>query len=225
MSSIAAQRATNPLFRHLTRKNLGWGVLFILSLIVLVMDIGFLSPHHPYRWYHLQVRTVLLPHIILGCVAILAGPIQFSSRVRRAYPLFHKLLGRAYVLSILIAAPMGALIPILGPKDRFFTIGVGVHAFSWFVTTLMAFLTARNRNIAQHRQWMIRSYVLTFSFVLTRTVVLPITILVTPHQFGLIDVINNFFYIFAADVAMSWRELTTIAPQRAECKAARVVTT
>lgn len=204
----AVKRKLKPLSKHLTQKNIGWGILFLLSVIVFVQDLRFLSPHNPYRPYHLKVRAVLIPHIILGVTALLSGPVQFSKRIRRAYPRFHRVLGRVYVFAVLIAAPMGALIPIVGPTDRFFTIGVGVHAFCWFVTTLIAFLTARNGYIAQHRQWMIRSYVLTFSFVLTRTIILPITIFVTPHQFGLIDVMNNFFYLFVADVAMSWRELT-----------------
>ena len=39
---------------------------------------------------------------------------------------------------------------------------------AWIVCTTAAFITARNRHIVQHRQWMIRSYAVTFTFVSSR---------------------------------------------------------
>jgi hypothetical protein len=40
-----------------------------------------------------------------------------------------------------------------------------MQAAAWIVCTTAAFITARNRQIAQHRQWMVRSYAVTFTFV------------------------------------------------------------
>jgi uncharacterized membrane protein len=178
-------------------------------MIVVVDDLPLISPTNPYRSYHMLVRAALTPHAVFGIFALISGPLQFSTRLRQMYPRIHRRLGKAYIASILISAPMGALIPVIGPKDLFFTIGVGIHSLCWFVTGIMAFLTAKNGNMADHRKWAIRSYVVTFSFVLTRTVILPIASHVTIHQFGLVDVINNFFYIFATDVVLCWREITT----------------
>jgi len=206
-AQISALRSAFPM----NRKNLAWIGLFLISFAVLVInDIPFLNPHHPYRFYHVKVAPVLVPHMILGCIAIFAGPFQFSTRLRARYPKYHRLVGRAYVGSIMIAAPMGALIPIVGPKDPFYTTGVIVHATSWFVTTLMAFFTARNRQIPQHKQWMVRSYVLTYSFVITRVLGVVWQLLgVTITQFGMIDCILNFLYILCADIGLNWKEITT----------------
>ncbi len=110
----------------------------------------------------------------------------------------------------MIAAPMGMLIPVFGPKDPFFTTGVEVHGACWFITTLMAFLTARNRHIVQHRQWMVRSYILTFSFVITRVLgPLWAFLHITISEYGMIDVMLNLVYVLVADIALNWKEITT----------------
>jgi uncharacterized membrane protein YozB (DUF420 family) len=51
-----------------------------------------------------------------------------------------------------------------------FAWGVGVFslAVAWLATTGMAILCIKRRNITAHRQWMIRSYIVTFAFVLFR---------------------------------------------------------
>jgi hypothetical protein len=41
-------------------------------------------------------------------------------------------------------------------------------AVAWTITTGMAYLAIRHRLIAQHREWMIRSYVVTLAFVFGR---------------------------------------------------------
>jgi hypothetical protein len=43
-----------------------------------------------------------------------------------------------------------------------------MQAAAWIVCTTAAFITARNRQIAQHRQWMVRAYAVTFTFVSSR---------------------------------------------------------
>ncbi len=206
LAPLAGLRTRVPL----TRKNVGWGILGIMTLYVFIGDLPLLNPHNSYRPYHVKVAWVILPHLIFGITALLIGPLQFSTRIRRSHPNVHRALGRVYVGSVLIAAPFGLLIPFVGPKDPFFTIGVCVHASVWFITTLMAYLTARNRYIALHRQWIIRSYMLSFSFVIVR-VLSPVWHLITIQQYGVADVIMSFSYVLLADILFSWKEITTPA--------------
>jgi hypothetical protein len=46
-------------------------------------------------------------------------------------------------------------------------MGLGI---AWIVTTGLALVSIRRRLIAQHKEWMIRSYVMTFAFVNFRIV-------------------------------------------------------
>jgi hypothetical protein len=45
---------------------------------------------------------------------------------------------------------------------------LGGLATAWVITTSLAFAAIRKRMISQHQEWMIRSYVTTFGFVMFR---------------------------------------------------------
>ena len=47
----------------------------------------------------------------------------------------------------------------------------GTLCTAWIITTSMAVLAIRGRNVIQHREWMLRSYTVTFAFVIFRLVV------------------------------------------------------
>jgi hypothetical protein len=191
-----------------TRKNLGWVVMFLMGLFVLAfVEIPYLNPRGLMRPHHLEIRWLLLPHLLAGSIAMLSGPVQFSSRIRRRFPRVHRILGRFYVGSVLIAAPLAISIPIYLGQDRFYIAGTIFHAGTWFIATLVAFLIARNRHIPQHRQWMIRSYALTFSFIVVR--VFSKFVPLPDPEFGIADVIITLLVLLASDIGMTWQELTT----------------
>lgn len=210
MSTVARSLSLQSLYPT-TRKHYGWVVLAVFSAIIFAIDLPLLNPHHPYRVYQSKVAWALMPHAMLGTFALLAGGFQFSSRLRRRNIKLHRILGRFYVAAVLVAAPLGIMITVIGPKDSFFTFGVAVHASVWFITTLMAFLTARNRHIPEHRQWMVRSYILTFSFVASR-VLAPVWFFMgvkSPHEYGIVDATLNVAYLLIADISLNWRQLTS----------------
>jgi hypothetical protein len=64
--------------------------VFITSEVFLVADYPM---YHPYRLQVIADRHFLIPHTICGFVALLAGPVQFSSRLRQRYLKFHRVLG------------------------------------------------------------------------------------------------------------------------------------
>jgi uncharacterized membrane protein len=191
-----------------TRKNLGWVVMFLMGLFVLAfVEIPYLNPHGGMRPHHLEIRWLLLPHLLAGSVALLSGPVQFSSRIRRRFPKMHRIVGRFYVGSVLLAAPLAMSIPIYLRQDMFYIAGTIAHAGTWFIATLVAFLIARNRHIPQHRRWMIRSYALTFSFVIVR--VYSKFFPLPDPVFGIADAIITLLVLLASDIGMNWQELTT----------------
>jgi hypothetical protein len=81
----------------------------------------------------------------------------------------------------------------------------------WLALTIAAFLTARNGQIAQHRQWMVRSYgVGCVIFVLNRVIdLIPAFKDISPEQLSF-DVL--FFMILALVLPsfyFGWHEITT----------------
>src|SRR5262252_6978337 len=81
-----------------------WISLGLTTLFVFITSEVFLVADYPmYHAYRLQViadRHFLIPHTNSGVVALLAGPVQFSSRLRQRYLRFHRVLGLMYVISV-----------------------------------------------------------------------------------------------------------------------------
>jgi hypothetical protein len=87
--------------------------------------------------------------------------------------------------------------------------GVFVQISLWILCTLAAFITARNRQIAVHRQWMIRSYAITFTFIANRVLNLwPRFFNLTPNQFAWWDAYVCILMLLGCDLAFNHRELT-----------------
>jgi hypothetical protein len=85
-----------------------------------------------------------------------------------------------------------------------------VTAPLWLFCTLAAFITARNRQIQVHRQWMIRSYAFTLNFIFARVLnPLPAYTGMSDDAFAMTLMFLAVMYFFIPDVYFSWRELTT----------------
>ena len=188
-----------------------WISLGLTALFVFVTSEVFLAADYPmYHAYRLQViadRHLLIPHTICGLAALLAGPVQFSSRLRRRFLNFHRILGRIYVVSVLVGAVTGIALAAGRPGLP----GTSMQAAAWIVCTVAAFLTARNRQIAQHRQWMARSYAVTFTFVSSRVLNLwPRYWSHLGDSFAAVGVIAfTLASLLLVDLGLNWRELTT----------------
>jgi hypothetical protein len=80
----------------------------------------------------------------------------------------HRRLGIAYITGIALGV-VGA-VALAVQTDLGWVFGAGLLGLSlaWIVTTGLAFVAIRKSLIEQHREWMIRSYVVTFAFVIFR---------------------------------------------------------
>jgi uncharacterized membrane protein len=161
---------------------------------------------HLFRLKLFADRYLFLPHALGGTIALLAGPLQFSTRLRRKHLQFHRILGRVYVCAVFLSVPCAIAIEWHRPLF----IATTFQASLWFLCTLAALLTARNRQLVQHRQWMIRSYAMTFTFVMLRVLnFIPAYHNISDPSFTLVDIIVSSAAVFFPTVAFNWRELTT----------------
>jgi uncharacterized membrane protein len=184
---------------------MGLAALFVFITTELLLAVDY-APYHPYRLVLIHDRALLIPHAIAGTLAFVAGPLQFSSRLRARHLQFHRILGRVYVFSVLTAATIAFLLELHSRGDF---PGVFVQISLWVLCTLAAFITARNRQIAVHRQWMIRSYALTFTFIVNRLLNLwPRYFNLTPNQFAWWDAYVCILMLIGCDLAFNHRELT-----------------
>ncbi len=178
--------------------------VFITSEVLLVADYRM---YHAYRLQVIADRHLLIPHTLCGVVALLAGPVQFSPRLRRDHLKFHRILGRVYVISVFI----GALTGIALAAGRPGLPGTSMQAAAWIVCTTAALITARNRQIVRHRQWMIRSYAVTFTFVSSRVLNFwpPYWSHLGDALAGVGVVAFTLASLLIVELGLNWRELTT----------------
>lgn len=122
--------------------------------------------------YYWQFRASVLVHVAGGFVALLAGLFQLWSGLNGKAMGTHPLTGRVYVTGILLGSA-GAIALSFSSSVYGFAWGVSLFALAvaWLAITGTAIYFIRHRNVRAHKQWMIRSYILTFAFVTFRIVV------------------------------------------------------
>ena len=208
---MASSTLLTPISGRSGFKNLLWISLGLTTLFVFITSEVLLVTDYPlYHAYRLQViadRQLLIPHVLGSVIALLSGPVQFSSRFRQRHLQFHRVLGRIYVISVVI----GALTGIALAAGRPGLPGTCVQAAAWVVCTAAAVITARNRQLVRHREWMIRSYAVTFTFVSSR--VLNLWPRYWSHLGDTLAAVGVIAFTLASllvvDLGLNWRELTT----------------
>ena len=192
-------------------KTILWACLGVTTLFVFITSEVFLATDYPmYHAYRLQViadRHLLIPHTLSGTIALLAGPIQFSTRFRQRHLQFHRVLGRIYVVCVFVGSFTGIALAAGRPGFP----GTSMQAAAWMICTTAALIAARNRQIAVHRQWMARSYAVTFTFVSSR--VLNLVPAYWSHLGDVLAAVGVIAFTLASillvDLGLNWHELTT----------------
>jgi uncharacterized membrane protein len=151
------------------------GALAIL-LLVAVLFVGKFVFH-----YYLNYTTAfdtywprrlgLLAHLTAGTVALLVGPLQLWSGLRACYPRAHRWMGRTYLVAMMIGCTTSFYLAFTTSLGWAFGGGLVSLGIAWATTSAVGYYAILNRNIALHRRWMIRAYVVTFGFVTFRIIV------------------------------------------------------
>ncbi|MDE3235285.1 MAG: DUF2306 domain-containing protein [Bacteroidota bacterium] len=115
-------------------------------------------------------RWALIAHISGGLLALAIGPFQFSKKFRNKFMTAHRWLGRIYLVAILVGTIASTYLAWTNSVKLNFSWAFGLQmlAVAWISTSAMAYLSVIRGRMLQHKEWMIRSYVVTFAFVTFR---------------------------------------------------------
>jgi uncharacterized membrane protein len=111
-------------------------------------------------------------HIIPGALFMILAPLQFIPRLRSRYPRFHRWSGRLLVvlgLIIGISALIMSFTSSIGGANE--TAATSVFAVLFLVSLCKGFYHIRRREIALHREWMIRMFAIGFAIASVRPIV------------------------------------------------------
>jgi hypothetical protein len=173
---------TTPTVRRGFKLSAGGAVLIaavasgLLAWVLIALPVVNFSakPSHPAHF------PLVFAHMAGGTLMLFLGAANLYIGTTRKFSRWHKPVGYLYLGGGAVAATSAiylALAPLHGENaspviDLFATTDLGWALASlgaaWLASAALAFRAVKNRRFDQHRQWMIRSYVLTWSFVLCR---------------------------------------------------------
>lgn len=117
---------------------------------------------HP--WYF----PVLMLHVVGASVALATCVLQIWPWLRRRHPRVHRASGRIYVLAGVYPACIASLLLLaFWPEYPINWFSDLLATLVWLAVTTIGFVLARKRWLVDHRRWMLRSFALTTSFIMT----------------------------------------------------------
>lgn len=146
-----------------------------------------LGKYFPYKWF-------IIAHITAGGGALVLGPLQFWESFRRNNWKLHRIVGYLYFLAMLVSA----ICAVVLAATTAYTIN-WAYAFSlqiwvsvWITASFIAFRMALLRKFKSHKEWAIRSYIVTLAFVVSGLALkLPVV-----QQLGdFADISPSFFWM------------------------------
>ena len=135
MATVSAHQARTS---SIQAKHVFFAFYALLILLVLYRyEMPFLDSQSPARLHFAKVRWWLLPHGLLGAIALFIAPLQFSNRLRQRHLQLHRILGRFYVAGVAVAAPVAVYIAIVqGPPTL--VMAAVTQSTAWILQSLRA---------------------------------------------------------------------------------------
>jgi Predicted membrane protein (DUF2306) len=143
--------------------------------------------HHQVQTY-VNSRSIMLVHTAAAGLALFLGMLQFSARVRRNWPVLHRLSGR--LMLIIVAASMilalaflfrtGSAATTSGPP--FFNILL-IFAICVLASGTLGFVAIKQRQIGLHRAFMTYMFAMLLTAPIIRVVVISLLVGVSDESF------------------------------------------
>ncbi len=158
--------------------------LFIAGIVVFAgLMFTKITPYFPFQGatHFLSTKTdqvldshwfliAFYLHITSSLWVLAGGGFQFVPALQRKRPVFHRWLGKVYVISILLlAAPSGLILAAFANGGLPAKTGFFLQCVIWWLTTWVAWREIISRKWLAHVEWMIRSYAVTLAAISLRT--------------------------------------------------------
>jgi uncharacterized membrane protein len=158
-----------------------------------------------------RYAPLTMAHIVPGLIFVALGPLQFVRTLRIRRPRLHRWMGRV-VLAAGLATGVTALamttqMAIGGATERAATTLFGVM---FLIALTQAFVCIRRREVARHREWMIRAFGLGLAVATVRPIVgaffatRALTNLTVQEFFGIAFWLGFTLHMIAAEIWINY---------------------
>jgi uncharacterized membrane protein len=107
--------------------------------------------------------NVMYIHVIFACIAMLAGAINFSTKILHKYRMFHRFNGYLYIVSVIIVCVTSGYMAPYSTGGRINSFAFNFVNIIWPWMTFAALVKIKRKQVNKHRKWMVRSYVFCFT--------------------------------------------------------------
>ncbi len=154
------------------KKNFPWALMAFLAIVVTIIALAPYITFNSENFNNATARYAtestlryvgLFVHIFSGGLALILGPFQFLDGFRKRRPVVHRWMGRLYLVSILIGGLSAFVIAPGMISGLVGEVGLMSLAVLWLWTGWNAYSSIRKGDVKSHREWMIRSFALTFA--------------------------------------------------------------
>ncbi len=143
-------------------------ILLSLPYIHFEPNVEFLGTK---QWiYHIDLwRISFYVHVFSSPIVIISGLLQFNKWILRKHPTWHKAMGYAYVVTVLlISGPAALVMSFYANGGRIAQTSFVLLSILWISTTFLSYWKVKKGDFLAHAKWNIRSYALTLSAVTLR---------------------------------------------------------
>lgn len=163
---------------RITRVFLAYLILSIATFLMLKMTVDYASFRQDIHFLQFKQAYIGIPwwkaafyvHVFSSLLALAAGFTQFSVYMLQHHRRLHRIVGRIYAADILLVNfPAGMIMAVYANGLLPSKIAFVLLDILWFLFTYKAVIAARKGNITAHKEFMIRSYALTFSAITLRS--------------------------------------------------------
>lgn len=121
-----------------------------------------MGKYYDYKW-------ILIAHITAGGGAIISGMIQFWGKLRNYSWKLHRIIGFLYLLAVLTSSFCAVILAFTTAYkvNLPYAFSLQIWVSVWISSTFIAYYAAIKKRFQIHKEWMIRSYIVTVAFVIS----------------------------------------------------------
>lgn len=135
-------------------------------------------------------KIAFFTHVYTAMLVLPAGLTQFSTFIRKHFPIVHKYTGWVYAVTvILLAGPGGFYMGLYANGGLISQVSFCLLAVLWIGFTAAAVIKAGQHDIKAHRAFLIRSFALTLSAITLRAWKYVIVLFFEPRPMDVYQVV------------------------------------
>lgn len=136
---------------------------------------------------------ITLLHLVTGAAFLVLACLQFLRPIRVRWPAFHRWNGRAILAMVMLAAISGFFFTLTDPYGGLLEASAVLTFGSFFLyAAARGWIAIRRRQVAIHREWMIRMFAVALGIAVMRLGLVAVTFAagwgieaMTPTSFGI----------------------------------------